>query len=69
MVDIRTHRTPLYNSIYRFDDSMLVNTHSYGAYAARSPVQHLQRVPGGQLFDFYLDSFEAVWATGRPALL
>ncbi|AHH17644.1 hypothetical protein NONO_c28520 [Nocardia nova SH22a] len=69
MVDIRTHRTPLYNSIYRFDDSMLVNTHSYGAYAARSPVQHLQRVPGGQLFDYYLDSFEAVWATGRPALL
>lgn len=69
MVDIRTHRTPLYNSIYRFDDSMLVNTHSYGAYAAKSPVQHLQRVPGGHLFDYYRSSFEAVWATGRPALL
>lgn len=68
-VDIRTHRTPLYNSIYRFDDSMLVNTHSYGAYAAKSPVQHLQRVPGGHLFDYYRSSFEAVWATGRPALL
>lgn len=69
MVDIRTHRTPLYNSIYRFDDSMLVNTHSYGAYAARSPVQHLQRVPGGHLFGYYSESFDAVWATGRPALL
>ncbi|WP_157224056.1 XRE family transcriptional regulator [Nocardia paucivorans] len=69
MVDIRTHRTPLYNSIYRFDDSMLVNTHSYGTYAARSPVQHLQRVPGGHLFGYYTESFEAVWATGRPALL
>ncbi|WP_067671979.1 helix-turn-helix domain-containing protein [Nocardia miyunensis] len=67
MVDIRTHRTPLYNSIYRFDDSMLVNTHSFGAYAAKSPVQHLQNVPGGRLFSYYRDSFEAVWRTGRPA--
>ncbi|WP_225727196.1 MULTISPECIES: helix-turn-helix transcriptional regulator [unclassified Nocardia] len=68
-VDIRTHHTPLYNSIYRFDDSMLVNTHSYGAYAAKSPVQHLQQVPGGHLFSYYRDSFEAVWATARPAVL
>lgn len=67
-VSIRTHHTPLYNSIYQFDDSMLVNTHSYGAYAAKSPVQHLQRVSGGHLFGHYLDSFEAVWATGRPAV-
>ncbi|MEU7764532.1 XRE family transcriptional regulator [Nocardia sp. NPDC049190] len=67
MVDIRTHRTTLYNSIYRFGDSMLVNTHSYGAYAAKSPVQHLQKVPGGHLFSYYLESFEAVWKTGRPA--
>ncbi|MEV0343188.1 helix-turn-helix transcriptional regulator [Nocardia sp. NPDC050713] len=67
MVDIRTHRTTLYNSIYRFGDSMLVNTHSYGAYAAKSPVQHLQQIPGGRLFSYYQDSFEAVWKTGRPA--
>ncbi|MFE3028143.1 helix-turn-helix domain-containing protein [Nocardia tengchongensis] len=68
-VDIRTHHTPLYNSIYRFDESMLVNTHSYGAYAAKSPVQHLQQVPGGHLFSYYLESFEAVWATAKPAVL
>lgn len=67
-VSLRTHHTPLYNSIYRFDDSMLLNTHSYGAYAAKSPVQHLQKVPGGHLFKYYLESFEAVWATGRPAV-
>jgi hypothetical protein len=28
--EIRLHGTPLYNSIYRFDDDMLVNTHVYG---------------------------------------
>ncbi|MFE3195935.1 helix-turn-helix domain-containing protein [Nocardia sp. NPDC059240] len=68
-VDIRIHQTPLYNSIYRFDDSMLLNTHSYGAYAAKSPVQHLQHVPNGKLFDYYQESFEAVWAVARPAVL
>ncbi len=63
-VQIATHGTPLYNSLYRFDDSMLVNTHSYGAYAAKSPVQHLQHVPGGRLFSYYMESFEAVWKLG-----
>ncbi|MEV0461431.1 helix-turn-helix transcriptional regulator [Nocardia tengchongensis] len=68
-VTIRTHQTPLYNSIFRFDDSMLINTHSYGMYAAKSPVQHLQRVPGGKLFSYYQQSFEEVWAVAKPAVL
>lgn len=67
-VQIRTHQTPLYNSVYRFDDSMLVNTHSYGAYAAKSPVQHLQSVRGGRLFNYYMDSFKAVWELGSPKI-
>jgi transcriptional regulator with XRE-family HTH domain len=67
-VSIRTHHTPLYASLYRFDGSMLVNTHTYGAYAARSPVQHLQQVPGGRLFSLYTNSFEQVWAAGRPVV-
>lgn len=67
-VFIRTHHTPLYASLYRFDGSMLVNTHTFGAYAAKSPVQHLQQVPGGRLFSLYTHSFEQVWATGRPVV-
>jgi transcriptional regulator with XRE-family HTH domain len=67
-VSIRTHHTPLYASIYRFDGTMLVNTHTFGAYAARSPVQHLQEVPGGRLFALYTHSFEQVWATARPVV-
>ena len=46
-VELRFHATTLYNSIYRFDDDMLVNTHVYGAPAAHSPVLHLRRLPGG----------------------
>jgi hypothetical protein len=30
-VELRFHATTLYNSIYRFDDDMLVNAHVYGA--------------------------------------
>lgn len=65
-VQIRTHQTVLYASQYRFDESMLVNNHTFGSYAARSPVLHLRKVPGGQLFDYYQRSFERVWASGEP---
>jgi hypothetical protein len=30
-IELRFHATTLYNSIYRFDDDMLVNAHVYGA--------------------------------------
>ena len=60
-VELRFHATTLYNSLYRFDDDMLVNAHVYGAPAAHSPVLHLRRLPGGQLFDHYQASFERVW--------
>ena len=65
-VQIRTHQTTLYASQYRFDDSMLVNNHAYGSWAAHSPMLHLRRVPGGQLFDHYDPAFDRVWATGEP---
>ena len=60
-VELRFHATTLYNSIYRFDDDMLVNAHVYGAPAAHSPVLHLRRLPGGRLFDHYQASFVRVW--------
>jgi len=61
-VEIRLHDTTLYNSIFRFDDEVLVNTHTYGVPAGRSPVVHLHRLDSGRLFDHYLASFEAVWS-------
>jgi transcriptional regulator with XRE-family HTH domain len=65
-IEIRLHRTPLYNSIYRSDDELLVNTHVYGAGAAQAPVMHLRRVAGGDLVTTYLDSYERVWALAQP---
>jgi transcriptional regulator with XRE-family HTH domain len=62
----RFHSTPLYASIYRFDDEMLVNVHAYGFPAAHCPVLHLRRLSGGELFDTYADSFDRVWSSGNP---
>jgi transcriptional regulator with XRE-family HTH domain len=64
--ELRVHATTLYNSIYRFDDVMLVNTHVYGLTASQAPLLHLRRLDGGALFDSYLRSFQAAWDEGRP---
>lgn len=66
-MDIRLHDTTLYNSIFRFDNEMLVNTHVYGIPAAHAPVIHLRRLNGGELFDIYQGAFEAVWDVALPA--
>ena len=64
--EVRFHQTILYNSIYRGDDQLLVNTHVYGVTAARAPVWHLKRIAGGEIASTYLDSFERVWDTATP---
>lgn len=65
-VEIRLHRTVLYNSIYRGDDQLLVNTHIYGEPASNAPVFHLRRVAGGDMVTTYMDSFERVWEQATP---
>jgi len=65
-IETRTHCSVLYNSVFRFDDEMLVNTHVLGSPAAHNPVLHLRKVDGGRLFNHYLDSFERVWTEARP---
>ncbi|MCX9191328.1 XRE family transcriptional regulator [Carbonactinospora thermoautotrophica] len=65
-LEVRQHGTTLYNSIFRFDEDMLVNTHAFGSPAAQSPVLHFRRVPGGRLFDHYIKSFDRVWANATP---
>jgi hypothetical protein len=61
--EVRIHATTLYNSLYRFDNDVLINNHAYGAPAAQSPVLHLRRIAGAGLFDHYLAAFERVWQT------
>ncbi len=65
-VEIRLHRTVLYNSIYYADDEMLVNPHVYGAAAAYAPMLHLRQAGPGDLVRTYRDSFDRVWAGATP---
>lgn len=65
-IEVRTHATTLYNSIYRADDQALVNAHVWGVNAYRAPVWHLRRSGEGGMFETYADSFDAVWATAKP---
>ncbi|MCS7479064.1 DUF5919 domain-containing protein [Umezawaea endophytica] len=65
--EIRCHKTTLYNSIYRFDDEMLVNTHVHGFMAGHAPVLHLRRLSGGDLFETYAESFQGVWDGAKPS--
>ena len=65
-VEIRLHRTVLYNSIYRADDQLLVNQHIYGVPAAHAPVFCLRNSYGSEMTTVYLDSLECVWASAVP---
>jgi len=65
-IDVRVHDTTLYNSIFRFDDDMLVNTHVFGAMAYRNPVLHLRNTGPEAMFAAYATSFERVWAMAAP---
>jgi hypothetical protein len=65
-VQFRLHETTLYNSLYRADDELLVNTHVYGVGAYLAPVLHLRHVPGADMFTTYLESFQRVWESAWP---
>lgn len=66
-VEMRFHGTTLYNSIFRFDDEMIVNMHVFGQPGAYAPAMHLRRLPTGDLFETYMSSFEHVWSLSETA--
>jgi transcriptional regulator with XRE-family HTH domain len=65
-VEIRLHRTVLYNSIYRADRELLVNTHAYGTPAANAPVMHLSHTDDRGPAATYLSSMTRIWTTAQP---
>lgn len=65
-VGIRCHGTTLYNSVYRYDDEMIVNTHVYGLPAPHAPALHIRRLSAGSMFETYTRSFDTVWGTAKP---
>ncbi|MCP3804415.1 DUF5919 domain-containing protein [Allokutzneria sp. A3M-2-11 16] len=68
-IEIRLHRRTLYNSVFRFDDEMVVNTHVYGVPGGHAPAMHLRKLSSSSMFDTYSTSFATVWAGAEEARL
>ncbi|MGI5135907.1 MULTISPECIES: XRE family transcriptional regulator [unclassified Streptomyces] len=64
--EVRLHDTTLYNSIFRYDDHLMVNPHIWGQPASANPLLQLRNTDGEEWFQRYSDSFEAVWESARP---
>ncbi|MEU8896211.1 DUF5919 domain-containing protein [Nocardia sp. NPDC048505] len=64
--EIRLHDTTLYNSLFRYDENLLVNPHIWGQPASANPVLQLRRVDEAGWFDSYTESFDAIWADAQP---
>ncbi|MFJ7276977.1 XRE family transcriptional regulator [Kitasatospora sp. NPDC098663] len=64
--EIRLHDTTLYNSLFRYDDDLLVNPHVWGRPASANPLLHLQNDGRLGWFSGYASSFDAVWNSARP---
>ncbi|MFJ9216556.1 XRE family transcriptional regulator [Streptomyces sp. NPDC102383] len=64
--EIRLHDTTLYNSLFRYDEHLLVNPHIWGQPASANPILRLRNTASSEWFAPYTASFDAVWATARP---
>lgn len=64
--EIRMHRTPLYNSVFRADSEMIVTPHMYGLQGYRAPALHIARRMDDGIFENLAQHFERVWATTVP---
>ncbi|MGH2769563.1 MAG: XRE family transcriptional regulator [Actinomycetota bacterium] len=65
-VEIRYHATPMYNSVFRFDDDMIVTPHRYGTPGYTAPLLHLRRLGPYGIFEAFAEHFEAIWQTTTP---
>jgi hypothetical protein len=66
-VEVRLHRTQLYNSIYLSDEQALINQHVYGVPAADAPVLQINKIPASEMAGIYFKAFETIWFASRPA--
>ena len=59
---LRLHATAMYNSVFVFDDEMLVTPHLFRRSGFESPTLHMRRLGDGGIFDTFLRHFDEVWA-------
>jgi transcriptional regulator with XRE-family HTH domain len=64
--EVHLHRTPMYATVLRFDEEMIVTPHLYGRPGYQSPLLRLRHLGAGGIFDTYATHLEDVWATSTP---
>jgi len=57
---------PMYSSVFRFDDDMLVTPHLFGIPGKMAPLFHFRRIGSGGIFDQYVTHFEGLLARATP---
>lgn len=63
---LRYQNIPLYNSVFRLDDEMLVTPHLFATPGSQAPMLHLRRLGPGGIFSRFAHHFDSVWADSRP---
>jgi hypothetical protein len=66
-IAIHYHGSPIYNSLFCFDDDMLVTPHLYGLHGSKAPLLHIKRLSAHGVFANFAGHFESLWAISRPA--
>ena len=61
-IEFRSHATILYNSVYRFDNEMLVNQHALGCHGFAAPLLHFRRTADAVLWTTYERFAEHAWS-------
>ncbi|WP_285758108.1 XRE family transcriptional regulator [Nocardiopsis ansamitocini] len=64
-IEIRTHDTILYNSIYQSDQRLMINPHIYGAPASNAPVIPFSKSTEREMYSTYTKSFNLVWENSK----
>ena len=64
--EVHLHRTPMYATVLRFDEEMIVTPHLYGRPGYQSPLLRLRHLAASSIFDTYVTHFDDVWATSTP---
>jgi hypothetical protein len=65
-VALGLHRVHLYNSVFRFDDQMIVTPHLFRARGYQHPALHLRKLSEHGIFESFAQQFTEIWATIRP---
>ena len=60
------HTTPLYNSVFRFDDQMIVTPYLFRARGYQHTALYLRKLSPHGIFESFADQFEQIWETATP---